>query len=173
MHDVSVTHQDWREPARRLRAATGPATAEQLRIAAALDCPHDDEPRGVLTAVIEDWLRPVLHAEDSLLATERQLAFLGELGHVNASPEMHRTVASAWIDHYLSLRTADALEDLRLKAGDQLHRQHNYVDPSTGEVTNLGETVTVSSIGSNGLVYFRGGNGKCGWPANLRRIHES
>jgi len=85
MHDGSVTHPDWREPARRLRAATGPATAEQLRIAAALGCPHDDEPRGVL----------------------------------------------------------------------------------------LRETVTVSSIGSNGLVYFRGGNGKCGWPANLRRINES
>jgi hypothetical protein len=27
----------------------------------------------------------------------------------------------------------------------------------------------VSSVGSNGLVYFKGGNGQCGWPANLRR----
>lgn len=114
----------------------------------------------------------MLYALRPLPATDRQLDFLEKLGHAHVRPEMHRRVASAWIDYYLSLLTADALESLRLKAGDQVHHEHQYVDPSTGEVTDLGGSVTVSSIGSNGLVYFRGGNGRCGWPTNLRRINE-
>ena len=167
-----MTHPDWREPVRRLRAATRTATSEQLRIAAAVGCPFDNEPSGVLTAIIECWLRPVLYTEDPLPATDRQLEYSDKLGHAQVGREMHRSVASAWIDHYLSLRTADALESLRLKAGDRVHRQHEYADPSTGEVTSLDRSFTVSSIGSNGLVYFRGGNGQCGWPSNLRRIEE-
>ena len=83
---------------------------------------------------------------------------------------MHRTVASAWIDHYLSLQTAQALEALQPRTGDEVHHRHDYIDPATGEEVDLGGTVTVSSIGSNGLVYFRGGNGQCGWPTNLLRI---
>lgn len=167
----SVTHPDWREPVRRLRAATGPATSDQLRVAAAVGCPHHDEPRAVLTAVVEDWLRPLLHGQEPLPATERQLAFLRSLGHSHADTGMHRSVASAWIDHYLAKRTASALETLELKAGDLVHHEHLYADPETGEITDLGGLVTVSSIGSNGLVYFRGGNGRCGWPVNLRRRH--
>lgn len=66
-----VTYPDWREPVRRLNSATGPASAEQLRIAAVLGCPHENEPAGVLTAIIEDWLRPALHCEDPPPATDK------------------------------------------------------------------------------------------------------
>ncbi len=174
--DGSVTYPDWREPVRRLRATTGPATAEQLRIAAAVGCPpHNNEPCGDPHRH-DDRLAQAgdaSHGNDPSPPTDRQRAFLERLGHGDAPPEMHRPVASAWIDHYLSVRTAHALENLELKAGDEVHRQRDHVDPSTGEVVELGGTVTVSSIGSNGLVYFRGGNGQCGWPTNLRRISES
>lgn len=168
-----VTYADWREPVRRLRATTGPATEELLRVAVALGCPHEAEPHGVLCAIVEDWLRPVLYGESSPLATERQLAYLASLGDTNVEPGMHRPVASAWIDHYLALGSAQALECLELVSGDQVHLKNDYIDPGTGEITDLGGTFTVSSIGSNGLVYFRGGNGKCAWPTKLLPIRES
>lgn len=126
----------------------------------------------MLTAVIECWLRPTLYGDTAQAATEKQLRFLSELGHTEVSPTMLRPVASAWIDHYLSLRTADALESLQLKAGDQVHYAVEYVDHVSGEVADIGGVVTVSSIGSNGLVYFRGGNGACGWPTRLRPIPQ-
>lgn len=142
-------------------------------LADAVACPHTNEPRAVLTAVIECWLRPTLHGDVPKAATDKQLRFLAELGHRDLSPTMLRPVASAWIDYYLSLRTAEALETLQLKAGDQVHYVVEHMDPMTGEIADVGHTVTVSSIGSNGLVYFRGGNGACGWPTRLRPIHAS
>lgn len=118
-HHVAVTHRDWHEPVRCLRAATGQATSQQRSIADAVRCPYSDEPRAVLTAVIECWLRPTLYGDSPQAATEKQLRFLSELGHTDVSPTMRRPVASAWIDHYLALRTANALETLQLEAGDQ------------------------------------------------------
>lgn len=168
-----VTYADWREPVRRLRAATGPATKELLRVAAALGCSHDDEHHRVLCTIVEDWLRPLLHSESSPLATERQLAYLANLGHTNIERGMHRSVASAWIDHYLALGSVQALQRLKLVSGDEVHLENGFVDPGTGEFADIGGIFTVSSIGANGLVYFRGGNGKCAWPTKLRTIRES
>jgi hypothetical protein len=165
-----VTFPDWREPARLLRAATGPSSDEQRRIATAVGCPFGDEPRGVFSAIIEAWLEPILWSREPLPATERQWAFLRELGHVSTFQNLVRPVASAWIEHYLSLRTAERLEALEVQAGDHLYRELSFTDPDTGEITSLGDVVTVSSIGANGLVYFRGGNGKCAWPGNLRPV---
>lgn len=168
-----MTHPDWHEPVRRLRAAAGQATTKQREIADAVRCPYTNEPRAVLTAVIECWLMPTLYGDAAQPATEKQLRFLLELGHTEVSPTMLRPVASAWIDHYLSLQTADALESLQLKAGDQVHHVVDHVDLVSGEVADIGGLATVSSIASNGLVYFRGGNGACGWPTRLRLICQS
>lgn len=148
---------------------TGAATKEQLRVADAVGCPHAQEPIGVLTALIEAWLRPSLYGNVSLLATPRQLEFLESLDHEQPQGDMARTVASAWISHHLSVRTANALESLQLKAGDRVSHEREFVDPDSGEVSHHDEVFMVSSIGTNGLVYFRGGNGKCGWPSSLRR----
>ena len=86
---------------------------------------------------------------------------------------MLRPVASACSAQHLCLRTANALQTLQLKAGDQVRYVVERVDPVSGEVEDVGHTVTVSSIGSSGLVYFRGGNGACGWPARLSPIHPT
>ena len=98
-----MTYADWREPVRRLRDATGPASEELFAVAEKLGCAHANEPHGVLAAIVEDWLSPVLRGAQPLLVTEKQLAFLEVLGHVGGLPSMSRAVASAWIDHYLSL----------------------------------------------------------------------
>ncbi|MBU8743635.1 hypothetical protein [Micrococcus luteus] len=163
-----MTYADWREPVRRLRDATGPASEDLLAVAEKLGCAHANEPHGVLAAIVEDWLSPVLRGAQPLLVTEKQLAFLEVLGHVGGLPGMSRAVASAWIDHYLSLATADALERLQLSAGDTVRVIQNDADPEAGELADLGRVVTVSSIGGDGLVYFRGGNGQCAWPTRLR-----
>ena len=169
-HDELVKFPDWHEPARLLRAACGPSTDEQRRIAAALGYPFGNEPRDVLAASIEAWLEPALWGRSPPPATERQLAFLRGLGHVAGECGLVRPVASAWIQHYLSLRTAEGLESLGLRAGQRIHIERQFTDPDTGEISSFNDEGTVSSIGANGLVYFRGGNGKCAWPGDLRRL---
>lgn len=164
-----MTYSDWREPARRLGQITGTATEELQRVASVLGCLHDGEPHGVLCAIVEDRLRPTLYGRISPMATEKQLAYLFHLGHSHIDPGMSRTVASAWINHYLAVESAQALVRLGLTSGDRVYVENDYVDPITGEVIGMRDEFTVSSIGANGLVYFRGGNGKCAWPAALSR----
>ena len=101
------------------------------------------------------------------------MAFLEELGHPREVAGLSRSVASAWIEHYLSVRAARALEELRLRAGDVVDHEHRHVDPTTGEMHVWFQRQTVSSIGRNGLVYFRGGNAQCGWPSQLHRNRNS
>lgn len=74
-----------------------------------------------------------------------------------------RAEISAWIDHYLSLATADALEKLALKRGDAIRvRYQSDIQESPFYWSGV-----ASSIGSQGLVYFKGGNGKCAWPRSI------
>jgi hypothetical protein len=96
------------------------------------------------------------------------MALLKELGHNGGPSVLSRPVASAWIEHYLSLRTADSLESLGLHAGQRVHIDRRFKDPVTGEITGFGDEGIVSTISSTGLVYFRGGSGKRAWPGNIR-----
>jgi hypothetical protein len=137
-----------------------------------MGCPTHDEPRAVFSAIVEAWLEPILWSREPMPATERQWAFLKELGHVPGSADLARSVASAWIKHYLSLRAAERLEVLALQAGDQVYCERLFTDPQTGEITEAGDVVTVSSIGATGLVYLRGGNGKCAWPGSVRALGQ-
>lgn len=168
-HTALVTFPDWREPTRHLEEVTGPPTAEQLKLAAKIGLRHVDEPRAVFAAAIEAWLRPTIWQKAPDPATERQLAFLDKLGHTQVMAGLSRSVASAWIEHYLAIRTTRALKDLHLKAGDVVDHEHTHVDPTSGATHAWMQRQTVSSIGQNGLVYFRGGNGQCGWPSQLFR----
>lgn len=154
---------------RLLEEAAGPPTREQIDLAGKVGLVYAGEPRGVFSEVIEAWLRPTIWQKGPDPATERQLAFLGALGHAHKRQDISRRVASAWIEHYLSLRTASALKELRLVAGDAVSQEHSDIDSMTGEIHVWYQPRTVSSIGENGLVYFRGGNGQCGWPSLLRR----
>ncbi|MEV4900668.1 hypothetical protein AB0K08_04925 [Citricoccus sp. NPDC055426] len=159
----------WREPTRLLEESAGPPTDEQLGLALKVGYRFTDESRVVLAAAIEAWLRPTIWQEQLYPATERQQAVLRELGHTGEVAELSRPVASAWIEHHLAARTAVALRKLRLRSGDIVDHEQRHVDPATGEVHVWSEAQTVSSIGRNGLVYFRGGNGRCGWPSKIRR----
>ena len=168
-----MTYTDWQEPTQQLRAITGPPTKELLSLTNSLEFSHKHEPHGVLSALVEDWLRPVLHQQQSAPATEKQLNYLKTLTRSDANPNMTRPIASAWINHHLALRTIHALNQLKLKSGDKVQVKKESVNPETGEIVDIGGMFTISSIGANGLVYFRGGNGNCAWPDKIHKADDS
>jgi hypothetical protein len=166
-----MTYQNWEEPCRRLEERTGPCSRAQRDLASGLGISLDeDQPRDVATAILEDHLAPILHSQQPAPATPNQRAFLARLGSNRASePSLTKNVASAWIGHLLGLRTIDALTTLALNHGDVVLKRGTWTDQATGSVETWEETYVVSSIGEDGLVYFKGGNGKCAWPSSLAR----
>jgi hypothetical protein len=122
--------------------------------------------------MLEEYLRPTIWGTETEAepATERQRAFLKALGSTrSAQPSLTKPVASAWIDHHLSLRNTQRLRDLLLARGDAVLKRTVWPHTQTVRPHESLEYSIVSSIGANGLVYFKGGNGKCGWPSTLTR----
>jgi hypothetical protein len=123
--------------------------------------------------MLEEHIRPQIWGAEAVgePASEKQRRFLKSLGGsaVANSPSLTKRVASAWIDHYLAMNTAESLRRLQLKTDDAVIRRTiwNKTVPSIAPHETL-EYFRVSSIGADGLVYFKGGNGKCGWPSSLR-----
>ena len=174
-----MSFSDWREPVRMLKEQTGPVAAEQLELGAQVGFRLDgDLPRGVAAAMLEEHLHPSIwgaRAQKPSPATLKQREFLEAIANDRSFEpvSLSKSLASAWIEHYLSVRTAESLEKLQLRAGDQVTHQPKMVDYDTGELRTWSDRYVVSSIGARGLVYFKGGNGKCGWPANLSHSSES
>lgn len=164
-----MTYSDWREPARLLEAATGPARPEQLDLANRTGLVLEGhEPHGVVAVLLEDHLRPAIWGLEVEPATDRQRSFLSELGSPAAvQTHLSKSAASAWIDYQLSLQTLGCLRALRLVAGDEVIKMHTWTDRVSGEIHHFNDRFIVSSVGANGLVYFKGGNGRCGWPSQL------
>jgi hypothetical protein len=166
-----TVYPDWVEPVRLLTAWVGSATAEQVGLAEKLGLPvAGNAPRGVMVALLEDRLRPALHGMEPDAATERQRAFLRELGgEHHADPGLTKTVASAWIDYHLTLRTIGALQSLRPVCGNVVVRHHQVAFPD-GSTESYDAEHVVSSVQDDGLIFFKGGNGQCAWPSNLTSL---
>ncbi len=173
-----MTFVDWTEPARLLEADLLPVTEDQLALASFVGLRlADDLPRGVAAAILEESVRPHIAGASTrastakLAPTERQLAFLNEIAHddIWARAPLNRGTASAWIGHFLGERNARRLREMKLARGDRVTKATTWVDEATGELHESSQEYEVSSIGANGLVYFRGGNGQCGWPSSLTR----
>jgi hypothetical protein len=121
----------------------------------------------VFAATIQDELDPVLWGRTTRQPSDAQLAFLEQLaGEAGASPPEGTSlaVASAWIDAFLARKTIAALRTLRLQRGDVV----DHCRPHENRIHV--RRFEVSSLGDSGLVYFRGGNGQCGWPSALRLV---
>lgn len=176
--DWFVSFPDWREPVRLLEGRTGPTTARQLQLPAQVGISLDSGlPRGVAAALLNEHLHPRISGEPvqpADPATTKQLEFLGMIGHDRAYERtpLTKTLASAWIEQYLARLTAARLRSLMLSSGDRVVHRTTLIDPDTGEVHEWSDCYVVSSIGASGLVYFKGGNGKCGWPTNLSRAPD-
>jgi hypothetical protein len=166
-----VTFATWYEPVRLLDERTGPATDQQRELASTIGFPLTGmEPMGVTAVMLEEHLEPLIWGRVPEPATDRQRVFLAELGSDEADNALlTKQVASAWIGHWLAVRTATCLRHLVLVRGDAVIKRTLWRNPQDGRLHEALDYVMVSSIGADGLVYFRGGNGQCGWPSSLMR----
>jgi hypothetical protein len=167
-----VTFATWHEPVRLLDESTGPATDQQRGLASTIGLVlTETEPRGVAAVMLEEHLRPLIRGGgDSEPATDRQRDYLVELGSREADDaRLTKRVASAWIGHHLAVRNAGYLRQLAPVRGDAVIKRSLWRNPEDRRLHETLDYAVVSSIGANGLVYFRGGNGTCGWPSLLTR----
>lgn len=172
-----MVYPDWREPANALAGALGKPTAAQLDLARLIGMRlTGDEPRAVVAAKLEDHLTPAIHGVEPRRPSQRQLKFLASLradAPVPALTDLTLSSVSAWIDHFLGLRTLAALRDLELSQGDIVERRRRFRHAVTEEEMLSSDVLEVSSIRGDGLVFFKGGNGRCGWPSALSIIRRS
>lgn len=158
----------WPPALEAVRASIGPPSPELVDLAQRLDVEYDSNwPNMVVVAALRDRVDPLLHERPIEAPTERQEDYLWtlarEVGLVVDAPRTLRE-ASAWIDFLLATRTAAVLSEMKPNRGDVVDKVR--VSPG-GE---NGSRHVISSIREDGLVYFRGGNGYCGWVSSLRMI---
>lgn len=172
-----MVYPDWRQPAAALSQALGTPSAAQIALARLVGMPlTGQEPRVVVAAALEDHLAPAIRGTEARPPSEKQLMFLASLcadAHFSELESLTFRSASAWIDYFLGLKTLAALRNLRLARGDTVEHRRPFRHPTTGEEVLSVYVFEVSSIRKDGLVFFRGGNGKCGWPSALSLIHRS
>ncbi len=155
------THRTWREAVADIREAIRPVTSQQLRLAkiANIQLPKD-LPKPVAAARLSVALAAELCFPSVLPSTDEQLGLLASLNAKRArdsgvKADYHE--AGAWIEFYFLKRRLEALERLRVEAGDIVQ-----ITDSAG--SRLEEVV---SIASNGRVHFKGGQGARAWPDRL------
>lgn len=98
-------------------------------------------------------------------SSDKQRAFAVALGREVTGDS--RRVASAKIGETLFERNQEAIAQLQLKPGDRVVRMQQF--EFEGELRTLEQEFVVSSIQTNGRVFFKGGNGQGGWPTQLRK----
>jgi hypothetical protein len=159
--DFMTTYANWQEPARVLALRTGPAAAEQLRAAAALELSlRGDEPYGVLDAMLRSRRLSQRPGHRLRFATDAQrVALRRDAAQLADDPGLTRDVASAWLQHYRAVRNLRQLEALQLQAGDPVLRERDDLD----------RLEFVSSIRHDGYVNLKGGNGNYAWAYSLER----
>lgn len=115
-----MTFATWHEPVRLLGMHTGPATDQQRQLASTIGLPlTGTEPAGVAGVMLEEYLQPLIWGGETDSATDRQRDFMVELGSDEADDAfLTKRVASAWIGHYLALRTIGCLRRLELARDD-------------------------------------------------------
>jgi hypothetical protein len=138
------THPSWRVAVANLRNLTAGVTPKQRKLAArvGLQLPKS-LPRLVAAARLKVAYSAELCTEPVQPATDSQLDYLSDLSKERGGDaEVHasRIEASAWIEFYLMKRRREALEKLRLEAGDIVQ-----IEDSGGvrheEVASLGITL--------------------------------
>ncbi len=132
------------------------ATQKQLDVASALNIELPPEaPRSVVAAVLRTSLSGPLEIA-TYDATDAQDELLSELGVESDVARRSSSVASAYIEGAYVERRLREHADLKLHAGD---------------VVRLGDQdYVISSISSNGRIYFRGGRGQACWPDQIDQV---
>ncbi len=146
------------------------ATPEQVQIAARLGVDVCGEADSVASARIHDAVSGALLDNPPRPATMRQRMFAEKLGA--ALPEGASVrVASAIIATEVERRLKRAIDSMKLGTGVIVAVDH----PVTYDGGNVTLTLiyAISSVRDDGMVFFRGGNGKCAWADKVRLATEA
>ena len=145
-------------------------TKYQRHIAALLGIDVSNDTQGIAAAKIEDVVYPAINANAEVRAvTPNQLAFAKSL-EIDVSQDS-LNVAAAKIADRLAERNEELLDKLQLKSGDKVIK-HESVEYE-GEIEDLSQEYIVSSIGRDGRIYFKGGNGRGAWPDQVTKVVSS
>lgn len=145
-----MVFDDWRDAVRYLRQNVEPADLQQLELASTVGIDiAPDTPALVAAALLERHLAEQLRAGSERPVSEAQEEFLADLCEDLSCPrpdaiQSYQTM-SAWLSVLVARRAIAALEREQPRRGDIVADQR---DPD--------KTVTISSIGSRGLIYPRG-----------------
>lgn len=158
----------WRPALEAVRASLGPPSGELADLARRLDVEFERTwPAFVVAAAVRDRVDPLLHERPVQPPTEAQEDYLSTLSHevgVVVNPPRTLREASGWIDFLLATRTAAVLAQMKPNRGDVVDKFR------VSEGGERGSRHVISSIRDDGLVYFRGANGYCGWASSLQMI---
>ena len=114
---------------------------------------------------LTDAVSEALGLDPPVPSTERQRDYAESLG-VAVRTDTQR-VASAKIADALFERNSEALAALDLVPGDRVVRTVRF--EHDGETHVKEQEFVVSSIHTNGRIYFKGGQGQGAWPTQVRR----
>lgn len=147
-------HARWKEVVDGLRAYAGPATEDQLALAAHLGYPLDKRlPQLVAAVLLQRQLRGTLHLDTPRHVTQNQEDYVRDLAaevrRRILTPLDDQQVADAWVKVFHALRAVRALRHLRPCPGDIVEAAGTF-GPYLAEI---------SSISADGRLNFRGGYG--------------
>lgn len=156
----------WQSVVDILTARTGPPTAQQIRLGSLL---RVDVPAGVPGRVYAAALRRHVASELELRRspppTAGQLDLLSSLSEEVERPTIGQVpdadCVDAWVQTFFDLRSITALTANEFAVGD-------IVD--VGPIRGLAE---VSSIGADGALFFRGGQGSQARPHRVRLVSRA
>jgi hypothetical protein len=149
-----MTTSTWEYAVEQLRDATKPVTEEQLALAGKIGLKLTP---GTSTIVAGALLRVALCNELKLPAAKPVSEhFAGCLKGLRSETKAkfkakNDEEAAAWVEYLRLLRRIRVLTKQKFEAGDIVRLQD-------------GEKIEVSSIGADGCVYFKGGQGYRSWP---------
>ncbi len=144
----------WQEVADALRAYAGPASEDQLALAAHAGLTVNKLlPQPVTAVLLRRALRGVLHLPTPRSASKGQLEYVrnlaAEVGRRILTPLDDQEILDAWVKVFHALRAARSLQRLRPCIGDIV-----AVDEVLGLVP-----AEIASISADGRLNFKGGAG--------------
>ncbi len=142
-------------------------TAYQLEIATKLGIDITNDSVNIAGARIFDVIQMAINPGSMpCKASQKQIIFGDSIG-LDLRKDSSR-VASARIKDELQSINELALKYLELKPGDKVRKTRTV--NTHGHKELVVTTHTVSSVGKNLRVYFRGGNGQGAWASQLEKV---
>lgn len=149
-----MSFRNWNEAVKELAMQTVLATPEQQKLGKIVGKPiPQDMPRIVAATTLRLTLAKELNIPPPRPITERykrRLQILLGPSDPHISPKTEEE-AEAWVMYLRFMRRQENLSKLKLNEGDVVE-------------TKAGEVAEVSSIGQDGRVFFKGGQGFGSWP---------